>query len=334
MAASTVLWVAPQSENDKALEVKSVSEDVVEEVFVLAGVNGGIEKHSSFQTPGDPGMFVQMLHREIRRLLMALQPGLRKAVKHLTLSVPGHITSDLKHDIWIPSLPAYAGYPLKTAIEQKTGMPTEVINNASAGALAEMWLTEAQQKTIKNFVFLVIGDVGTGSGLVFDGRLYRGHDRRFAGEIGHTVIDPSGPKCACGKKGCWQLYVRDLATWQRYHPRKPFTREAFTQFLQDAKHGDKRALDALRETTRYLALGISNVIQMLNPEAVIISGSIVEIWDILEPRLSKELSALNILTPVRPPQENMDALFLSGAIHLGLQKLFQAPQLNAVARNI
>ena len=311
--------------SEDSVYVLGVNLRVSETKIALGQLSGKIEKLASFDTPKDPKLFVQMLDREIRRLLMTVRPSLRKSVRNLIVSVPGHIHSKTQGDVWIPALPAYSGFSLRAAIEDKTGISTDVMNNASLGALAEMWLEEIQHVDLKDFIFLVIGDVGTGSGLIFHHHLYLGHDLTFAGEFGHMVVDPAGPKCACGKKGCWQLYVCDRATWERYQPAERFTSAVFQKFLQGVKDREPRAIAALRETAKYLALGISNISQALNPEVIIFGGEITGVWDILQPEITKHLSRLNTRTAIRPAKDNMDQLFLQGAIHLGLRKIFDPP---------
>uniref|UniRef100_E6QHL6 Putative ROK family protein n=1 Tax=mine drainage metagenome TaxID=410659 RepID=E6QHL6_9ZZZZ len=310
---------------EDSLYVLAVNLRVSETTIALGQLSGRIEKFASFETPKDPGLFVQMLDREVRRLLMPVRPSLKKLVRNLTVSVPGHIRSKTQGDIWMPALPGYSGFSLRSAIEDRIGIPTEVMNNASLGALAEMWLDELQHVHLKDFVFLLIGDVGAGSGLVFNHQLYLGHDLTYAGEFGHMVIDPAGPKCPCGKNGCWQLYVCDRATWDRYQPTKPFTAAGFQQFLQKAKKRDPRVIAALYETARYMALGISNISQALNPEVVIFGGEITGLWDVLQPEITRQLSQLNTTTAIRPTQDNIDQLFLQGAIQLGLRRIFDPP---------
>lgn len=311
--------------SEDSVYVLGVNLRVSETTVALGQLSGKIKKITSFETPKDPKLFVPMLDREIRRLLMTVRPSLRKSVRSLIVSVPGHIRSKTLGDVWMPALPDYSEFPLRSAIEDKTGIPTDIMNNASLGALAEMWLEEMQHINLKNFIFLLIGDVGIGSGLIFHHELYLGHDLTFAGEFGHMVIDPAGPKCACGKKGCWQLYVCDHATWERYQPAKQFNHAGVLQFLQSAKDREPRAIAALRETAKYLALGISNVSQALNPEVVILGGEITSLWDILQPEIAKHLSTLNTSTAIRPARDNVDQLFLQGAIQFGLRKIFEPP---------
>ncbi len=316
---------------DDSLHVLGANMRYSETAVALGMLNGDITRQISFETPQDPAVFVKQLSREIRRLLMSVRPSLRNLVRQLTLSVPGHINSQLTHEIWIPALPNYSGYPLQEAIEEQTGISTQVMNNASLGALAEIWLEGSQSEAMQNFVMLVIGDVGTGSGLVFNGQLYLGHDQRFAGEIGHTVIDPNGPPCACGRRGCWQLYVSDRATWRRYRPRTQFSSQRFASMVDNANNGDDQAIQALRETAEYLALGIANIIQFLNPGSIVISGAVTGAWEIIEPTLKKALAVANgSSTILRPARETMDTLFLQGAIQSGLQRLFHASSLDAI----
>ena len=68
---------------------------------------------------------------------------------------------------------------------------------------------------IRDLVFVEVGEIGVGAGLMIRGDLYTGHDHTWVGEFGHMIIDPAGPPCNCGRRGCWELYVCDRATWQR-----------------------------------------------------------------------------------------------------------------------
>ncbi|MHB1023306.1 MAG: ROK family transcriptional regulator [Acidobacteriaceae bacterium] len=321
--------------SEDSVYVLGVNLRVSESTIALGQLSGKIETTKSFDTPQDPELFVQVLDREIRRLLMTIRPSLRKSIRNLIVSIPGHIQSKTQGDIWMPALPDYSGFPLRAAIEAKTGIPTEVMNNASLGALAEMWMEEMRHVQLKNFVFLLIGDVGTGSGLVFHHQLYLGHDLTFAGEFGHMTIDPAGQKCACGKRGCWQMYVCDRATWKRYRPTQPFTAASFQDFMQSVKRRDPQAVAALQETAKYLALGISNISLALNPELIIVGGEIASLWDMLQPEIIKHLPRFNTDTAIRAATDiNIDQLFLQGAIHLGLRNLFGPPTIGlAVPRS-
>ncbi len=298
---------------------------VSETKIALGRLDGSIEKVTSFTTPDDPSVFVQMLDREIRRLLLTVRPSMKNSIRNLTVSVPGHIKSRANKEVWIPALPAYSGFSLGEAIEAKIGIPTEVMNNASLGALTEMWLEEMDHVVLKDFIFLLIGDMGAGSGLVIHHQLYLGHDLTFAGEFGHMVIDPDGPKCACGKHGCWQLYVSASATWKRYRPTVRYTAAGFHQFLQSVRNHDSAAIAALKETAKYIALGVANISQILNPEVIILCGEITAVWDILQPEIVRHLLLLNTTTEIRPTKANANQIFLQGAVRFGLNKIFNPP---------
>lgn len=308
--------------------VLAVNLRVSETSIALGRLTGKIAAQISFPTPSDADTFAVLLDREIRGLLKRTGADGKRSVLNLNIGVPGHVRPKSTGRMWIPALPGYSGLRLRALIESKTRIPTEVMNNAGLGALAELWLEEKEHPRPRDFVFLFVGDMGTGSGLILNQQLYLGHDRTFAGEFGHTVIEPNGPECACGRLGCWQLYVSDQATWQRYQPKKPFSAANFREFLLRVMQQEARALACLFDTARYMALGIYNISQVLNPGSVVIGGEITSVWDVFVPQLRKELAKLDSQIPVRSSRiRNIDELFLHGAVQLGLRSVFGPPTL-------
>ncbi len=311
---------------EDSISVLAVSLRVSETTIALGRLTGKIAAQISFPTPSDADSFVVLLDKEIRGLLKRTGVDGRRSVLNLNISVPGHLRPKSSDSVWIPALPGYSGFRLRTLIESKTRIPTAVMNNAGIGALAELWLEEKEHPHPRDFVFLFVGDMGTGSGLILNQQLYLGHDRTFAGEFGHTVIEPNGPLCACGRLGCWQLYVSDHATWQRYQPKKPFSAANFREFLHRVRQQEARALACLFDTARYMALGIYNISQVLNPGSVVVGGEITGVWDVFELQLRKHLAKLDSQIPVRPSRiRNIDELFLHGAVQLGLRSVFGPP---------
>jgi len=114
-------------------------------------------------------------------------------------------------------------------------------------------------KDVENAIYLTVG-YGIGSGLLINGRLFHGAEG-FAGDVGHFVIDPSGPQCACGKRGCWEVMASSIAAGR-----------SFAELAELADGGDTDAIATLAQLGRYLGQGIANLMIVLNPELVIIGG--------------------------------------------------------------
>jgi glucokinase len=147
-------------------------------------------------------------------------------------------------------------------------------------------------------VFLVTLGTGIGGGVVTDGRLQRGHNG-FAGEPGHMVVDPDGPPCPCGRRGCWERFAsgsglgrlaREAAESGRGRRLVELAGHAEAvrgeHVSAAAREGDPEALEVFRQLGWWAALGIANLVNLLDPEIVVVGGGLIEAGDI-------------VLTPIR-----------------------------------
>jgi predicted NBD/HSP70 family sugar kinase len=131
---------------------------------------------------------------------------------------------------------------------------------------------------------------GLACGVVIDGGLYRGGNNS-AGQFGHIAIDLSGPECRCGQRGCWDLFASDKATLARYQELRGGSGKRQTtmrKLMELVDSGDPVATEAVRETARYLGIGITGLINGLDPEVVVIGGEITKAWGLIEPIIVEE----------------------------------------------
>ena len=175
--------------------------------------------------------------------------------------------------ISVPNLPGWTEVPIARLLSERLGAPVRLENDANACAVAE-WLHGAGRGA-RSLAFLTCS-TGIGAGLVLDGKLYRG-SRFLAGEAGHQVIVPDGLPCGCGNRGCLEAYAsgagiaRRLADLRRADPGLPASAR---DVVERARGGDPFSRGFLRETAEYLAMGIANLVFILNPERIIL-GTIV-----------------------------------------------------------
>jgi glucokinase len=156
-------------------------------------------------------------------------------------------------------------------------VPAALENDADAAALGEAAWGAGKNK--KRLVYVTIG-TGIGAGLVFDGNLYRGVDGSHP-EIGHHLIDPSGPECACGFRGCWESLAAGpaMVQWvecsaaQNYPHRGNLTAKRICELAQA---GDEVAVQAVAREARYLGLGLANIVTMFAPDALVLGGSLMK----------------------------------------------------------
>ena len=176
-----------------------------------------------------------------------------------------------------------------------------VENDANAAALGEHMLGAAKQ--VDHFVYLSAG-VGLGGGLFTEGRL-QGGAGGFAGEIGHMTIEPNGPLCNCGNRGCWEMLVGPRAIIQRLRGaviegRAPQLLALcqgnpdaiqMEHILQSAAQGEPAVLSSLDEVGRYLGIGIANLVNVLNPSLVVLGGVLSLAGPYILPRAQQELDS-------------------------------------------
>jgi glucokinase len=189
----------------------------------------------------------------------------------------------------IPNLPGWDDVPVGSWLSTRLGVPAFLENDANASAVAE-WLYGAGKGS--NCMAFLTCSTGIGAGLILDGRLYRGA-RFLAGEAGHQVIVPGGLPCGCGKQGCLEAYAsgsgmaRRLEVHRMKDPSLPCTAR---EVVERAREGEVFSLQFLRETAEYLAMGIVNLVFILDLERVVLGTIAVGAGDLLLGPLRESLS--------------------------------------------
>jgi glucokinase len=174
----------------------------------------------------------------------------------------------------------WAGQPIAGPVGDAVGLPAALINDARAFGLAELRLGAGRGAS--SMIGLTLG-TGVGGVIAIDGRVHQGHDGT-AGEIGHQTIDPDGPLCGCGNRGCVEAFAR--ADRIAAACGTATAEEAVTR----ARAGDARAIEGLAEIGRYLGIGIANMVAVITPDRVVIGGGIGAVsTDLLFPPIRAEL---------------------------------------------
>jgi predicted NBD/HSP70 family sugar kinase len=294
-----------------------------------AGLNGRIHKSLTFRTPASPKKLVQAVVQAIQRLQQAGNGAAK--FRRIGIAIPGHVDAPSGRILWSPTHKELADFSITREIFEQTGIEALADNDCNLGALSELWLASEENKERNtNFFFLNVSDFGAGAGAVLNGEIYLGHNANFAAEAGHMVVEPEGIACRCGRRGCWERYVSNEATWRRIHPRTPFTVERFNAMLAAGLNGDGRALASFRETARYLSLGISNIGYLFNPAEVIVAGRITAIWDLLRSAVESLYGSAQLRYSICPARLSADDSLLHGAVCLALRDAFAKPKFGEV----
>lgn len=208
----------------------------------------------------------------------------RKDFIGIGLGAPGPL--DRKNGIVIvaPNL-GWRDFPLRDRVTKRLGLPATLDNDANCATVGEWWLGAARGG--RNVVGITIG-TGIGGGLILNGELYHGSSD-VAGEIGHTTIDVNGRHCKCGNYGCLEAYASGPAIAVR--AREALVREDTASSLPSmvnnqldkitaelvykaAKLGDALANEIVRDTARYLGAGIATLLNLFNPDVVVVAGGV------------------------------------------------------------
>jgi glucokinase len=211
---------------------------------------------------------------------------------------PGPLDRERGVVIVSPNL-GWRDFPLRDEVGSRVNLPASLDNDANCATLGEWWCGAARGG--RNVVGLTIG-TGIGGGLIFDGKLYHGSSDA-AGEIGHTTIDPTGRRCKCGNYGCLEAYASGPAIAERAREvldvdgdsilhdlvNGDVSRITAATVFEASKRGDRVALEVVRDTAHFLGVGISNLINILNPDIVVVAGGVTQAGDLLFDPLRAEV---------------------------------------------
>jgi predicted NBD/HSP70 family sugar kinase/predicted transcriptional regulator len=256
------------------------------------------------------------------------------SIEGVGLSLPGLVDSEVGRAIFIPYF-RWHDWPVAEEIERVTGLPAVADNDANALALAELWFGRPEVRDVRDFI-LVLVEEGLGTGIVFDGQVYRGKSGA-AGEFGHMNIGAGAPvACAAGSRECWEAFASERAAIARYEtkagPGQVGASVTFSELIDRADAGDPAARDALKETAHYLGVGIANLIKGLSPEAVVVSGRIVRGWQYIADELKGAVAASSMCRDLPFPHIIASSLGeqpqLRGALSLVLARKFASAQVD------
>jgi N-acetylglucosamine repressor len=213
------------------------------------------------------------------------------SIEAVGVSLPGLVDPSTGTALYIPYF-LWRDLPISEMISSAVGLPVVIDNDANAVALAELWFGRPEVNDARDFILVLVAE-GVGTGIIFDGQVYRGQ-RGAAGEFGHMVIGRGAPvPCSCGSDDCWEAFSSERAAIARYLKlscSSANARVTFIEVVDRALAGEANATEALVETARQLGVGISNLIIGFSPEAVVVGGEIARAWDLIESALTETIA--------------------------------------------
>lgn len=295
----------------------------VQTTVVLADVNGHFISQEVLATPANPKTAIDELTVRLHRLLSARPEMMFEGIG---ISLPGRCDLKSQRLVFAPNL-KWPEYDLKTPIERATGLEVELENAANACVLAEVWF--GQTEGIRDLMVVTVSE-GIGTGIYVNGQLARGLNG-MAGEFGHVPLDPAGPVCTCGGRGCWEVFASNRAAVRYYlESTSQSGGPSFQDLMVLAEQGNPRACKALDTMAHYLGRGMRMVVAGLAPEVIVVVGELTRSWNRFGPVIESEVAAQILAGPAPRvvPAHDGSLARLRGTVALILQKHFGAYSTN------
>src|SRR5436190_1731610 len=229
---------------------------------------------------------------------------------------------------------------LRDALARHVDIPVFVESAPIACALARLWTVGGESRAVNNFAYVSISD-GVGVGIVVHGEVLRG-EAHTAGEFGHVSLDPFGPQCACGKRGCWEAFCCNAATSRRYveevagahagkrNGARPGPLLPVEEIVRRAKRGERAAEASIAATGREIGRGLAAVVNAINPKRIYLGGEITAAWDVLEKPIRDALVEGTLTTAAREtpiiPDRAPGEYRVLGAVALVAAPSYAAPR--------
>ena len=278
--------------------------------------DGQVLSRAECPTPATsaPEAIVAQVAVIVRDATHGYEPG---AFTSAGVCAPGPLDAQRGIAIATPTIKGFLDYPLRDRIAAAIGLPTFLDHDGHAAAFGD-WKFGAGRGHA-NMVFVTIS-TGIGGGAIVDGALHRGR-RGMAAHVGHMTIMPEGPRCACGNQGCWEAIAAGPA----------FSAAARDIGFADGaavfaavRLGDETAVQLIAEQSRWLGIGLVNLIHIYSPDIVVLGGGVVAGFDLMQPFLQMQI-AQRAMPPFRDVPvvqgQLMDNAGVIGAAALG-QELF------------
>lgn len=213
------------------------------------------------------------LLKETIQSLIDQAPASKYGIVGIGIAVPG-IVDETGQILFAPNL-GWENVGLKGIIENHFHLPVTINNEANAGALGEKIFGAG--KDVSHFVYVSLG-IGIGTGIIINDELYKGCNG-FAGEIGHVTIESNGKKCTCGNKGCWELYASENALLEQAKslaipPAQGEKEITLAHLVSLADSGNPDAIHLFNRVGEYIGLGLTMIINIFNPELIIIGNKL------------------------------------------------------------
>jgi len=326
--------------NPKAYYVVGVDLGTLNTIVAVVDLEGKIVERVEHPTNGEQNKddVIERVKAAIHEVISTSNVNLQK-IAGIGLVVPGLVDSKRGIINIMPNF-GWKNIPLKEILGKEFHTPIFIDNNVNAMALSEAEFGIGRE--VRNFICVNIG-IGIGSGVIINREIYRG-ETECTGEIGHTTVDYNGPKCSCGNNGCLEVMAAGPAIARRAvkairEGRKTVITELVKGHLnritaaivaEAANQGDKLAREIMEKTGEYLGTGVANIINLFNPQIVIVGGGVTQAGDLIFDPLKRTMkkrafSVAAKAVKIATPSLGKDCTVI-GAATLVLKEIFKSPK--------
>jgi len=241
-----------------------------------------------------------------------------RSFEGIGISMPGRVDPDTQRLLLAPNL-KWGDYDIKGTIEQQMQLQVELANAANACLLSELW--SGRLDGIRNAVLITVSE-GIGGAILANGQIITSRSG-LAGEFGHSPIDPTGPICGCGQRGCWEVFASSTAALRYYDELAPKGHvNNIHDLLRLTEEGDPTAITAVTRQATHLGRGLRLVTAALAPEVVLITGDLTTSWARFGPIIQKEMEGTMLagMPPALGITKDGELSRLRGAAAIVLQR--------------
>ena len=285
------------------------------------------------EVPKGNEVVVENIHKSIKKVLSGTNLH-KDNVEAIGIGSPGPLDLEKGLIVGAANLP-FERFPLVDEIEERTGIPVYLQNDANTAALGEKFFGAG--KDVENMIYVTVS-TGVGGGIIIDGEIYYGYNGN-AGEIGHMLIDPDGPICGCGNHGCLESFSSGTAIARMGREAVKDNRSKLIDQLVEgntteidaeivaraARKGDEVAEEIYHKAGYYLGMGLANLVNIFNPEMIVLGGGVMYAEELFIDNLKNSLNSYALGAPLQVVElaraELGDEIGVRGAIAVAMNKV-------------
>jgi predicted NBD/HSP70 family sugar kinase len=284
-------------------------------VVAVVDLNGRFVNRQDVLLPSSP-------EPAIVRLVETMQDMRRRCPNQtfegIGISLPGRVDPQTQRLLLAPHA-SWVGFDIQGMVEERMSLKTELTNAANASLLSELWF--GRMDGVRNAVLVSVVE-GISVAALANGQVLQGF-HGLAGEFGHISLDPSGPLCGCGQRGCWEVYASSSAALRLYSEFAPASSPLSIQgLMQLVEEEDEHAVAAVTQQARSIGKGLRLITASLSPELILITGDLTGCWQRFGPLIEAELrkSMLAGPAPTLTRITDVEVSRLLGAAATALQR--------------